>query len=56
MCPICLSTLAMIAAGATSTGGLATIAVRMRGRGTASAATVRRIATSSSGSEGNDDV
>jgi hypothetical protein len=56
MCPICLSTLAMIAAGATSTGGLATIAARMRGRGTAPAASVRRNATSSSDSERNDDV
>ena len=56
MCPICLSTLAMIAAGATSTGGLAAIAVRMRGRGTGLAASVRRHATSSSNSEGNDHV
>jgi len=54
MCPVCLSTLATIAAGATSTGGLAAIAVRMRGRGTGLAATVRRPATSSSDSEGND--
>jgi len=54
MCPVCLSTLAMIAAGATSTGGLAAIAVRMRGRGAGLAATVRRPATSSSDSEGND--
>ncbi|MBV9110284.1 MAG: hypothetical protein JO306_12810 [Gemmatimonadetes bacterium] len=56
MCPICISTLAMIAAGATSTGGLAAIAVRMRGRGTTLAATVRPNATSSSDPEGNDDV
>ena len=56
MCPICLSTLAMIAAGTTSTGGLAAIAVRMRGRGTGLAARVRRHVTSSSDSEGNDHV
>lgn len=56
MCPVCLSTLAMIAAGATSTGGLAAIAARMRGRGTGLAATVRRHATSSSAPEGNDHV
>jgi predicted dithiol-disulfide oxidoreductase (DUF899 family) len=41
ICPVCLSTLAMIAAGATSTGGLAAIAVRMRGRGTGPAADAR---------------
>ena len=56
MCPVCLSTLAMIAAGAMSTGGLAAIAVRMRGRGTDLAATIRRHATSSSDSGGNDHV
>jgi hypothetical protein len=54
MCPVCLSTLAMIAAGATSTGGLAAIAVRLRGRGTGLAASARRDVTSSSNSEGND--
>jgi hypothetical protein len=53
ICPICLSTLAMIAAGTTSTGGLAAIAVRVRGRGTGLAASVRRPATSSSDTEGN---
>jgi hypothetical protein len=56
MCPICLSTLAVIAAGATSTGGLAAIVVRMRGRGTGLAASARRHATSLSNSEGNDHV
>ena len=56
MCPVCISTLAMIAAGATSTGGLAAIAVRKRGRGTSLAASVRRPATSSSDSKGNDHV
>ena len=30
ICPVCLPTLAMIAAGATSTGGLAAIAVKCR--------------------------
>ena len=56
MCPFCLSTLAMIAAGATSTGGLAAIAVRLRGRETRPAAKVRPHATSSSNSERNDHV
>ena len=50
MCPVCLSTLAMIAAGATSTGGLAAIAANTI------AANVRPHATSSSDSEGNDHV
>ena len=56
MCPVCLSTLAMIAAGVTSTGGLAAIAVRVRGRGTGLAAKVRRHATSSPDSKGNGHV
>ena len=54
MCPVCISTLAMVAAGATSTGGLAAIVVRMRGRGTGLAASVPRHATSSPESEEND--
>ena len=56
MCPVCISTLAMIAAGATSTGGLAAIAARVRGRGTSRAASVQEHAASSSDSEGNDHV
>jgi hypothetical protein len=57
MCPLCLSTLAMIAAGATSTGGLAAIALRVRGRGTAPAAVVRLHTPSSPDPEaGNDHV
>jgi len=55
ICPVCLSTLAMIAAGATSTGGLAAIAVRMRGRGTGLAANVRRPTTSSPDPEAGND-
>ncbi len=47
MCPACLTTLAMIAAGTTTTGGLAAIAGRVRGRGTALAASPRPHATSS---------
>lgn len=55
ICPICIPTLAMLAAGATSTGGLAAIAVRVRGRGTRLAATVRRPAPSPPDSEARND-
>lgn len=33
MCPFCFATLALVAAGATSAGGLATLAVNFSGRG-----------------------
>ena len=35
MCPVCLSTAALIAGSVTSTGGLATIAIKTFGRKTA---------------------
>jgi alpha-beta hydrolase superfamily lysophospholipase len=54
MCPVCLSTLAAIAAGATSTGGLAAIAGRLRGHGSVIAASARPHLTSSPDPEGND--